>query len=86
MSNITNMDEMRERLDILRMANPAVDFEGRTDLFSSGDLDSMNIIMIASEINDRFDVELRAIDITPENFDSPDGILALIKRLKKEEA
>ena len=56
------------------------------DLFSSGDLDSMNIIMIASEINDRFDVELRAIDITPENFDSPDGILALIKRLKKEEA
>ena len=80
MSNITNMDEMRERLDILRMANPA------DDLFSSGDLDSMNIIMIASEINDRFDVELRAIDITPENFDSPDGILALIKRLKKEEA
>ena len=86
MSNITNMDEMREILDILRMANPAVDFEGRTDLFSSEDLDSMNIIMIASEINDRFDVELRAIDITPENFDSPDGILALIKRLKKEEA
>lgn len=86
MNNVMNMDEMREILDILQMAAPTVDLEGRTDLFSSGVLDSMNVIMIASEINDRFNVELRAIDITPENFDSPAAILMLVKRLQEENA
>ena len=43
----------------------------------------MNIIMIASEINDRFDVELRAIDITPENFDSPERNISADKKAKK---
>ena len=56
---------MKELLKILHEIKPDVNFEGRTDLFSSGDLDSMNIIMLVSEINDEFDVDIKVPDIIP---------------------
>ncbi len=75
---------MSEIMEILREINPHENIEGRTDLFSSGILDSMSIILLASEINDRYDVEIRAVDITPENFDSPENIMKLVSRLRAE--
>lgn len=47
---------MEELLQILRKVKPGVDFEGKTDLFESGVLDSMTIVMLAAEINDEFDI------------------------------
>ena len=76
---------MKELLKILHEIKPDVNFEGRTDLFSSGDLDSMNIIMLVSEINDEFDVDIKVPDIIPENFNSTENILKLIKKLQDEE-
>lgn len=77
---------MEKLLEILKEINPDVDFEGRTDLFESGDLDSMNIIMLASEINDEFDVEIKVTDIVPENFNSVEGMMKLIERLQEEDS
>ena len=50
---------MEELLQILRKVKPGVYFEGKTDLFESGVLDSMTIVMLAAEINDEFDIDIR---------------------------
>ncbi len=75
---------MEKLLDILKEINPDVDFEGRTDLVESGDLDSINIVMLVSEINDEFDVEIRVTDIVPENFNSVSAMMKMIERLQQE--
>ena len=76
---------MNELLEILHEINPAADFEGRTDLVDSGALDSMSIVMLASELNDEFDISIRVTDITPENFNSTENIMQLIRRLQSED-
>lgn len=76
---------MKKLLEILKTINPDMDFEGRTDLFESGDLDSMNIVMLASEINDEFDVTIKVTDIIPENFNSPEAMMDMINRLQEED-
>ena len=76
---------MEELLQILRKVKPGVDFEGKTDLFESGVLDSMTIVMLAAEINDAFDVEITAPEIIPENFNSAESILAMIRRHQEED-
>lgn len=76
---------MKKLLEILKNINPDMDFEGRTDLFESGDLDSMNIVMLASEINDEFDVTIKVTDIIPENFNSPKAMMDMINRLQEED-
>ncbi len=76
---------MEKLLEILREINPDITYEGRNDLFTSGDLDSMNIILLTSEISDEFDVEIKAPDIIPENFDSAEAIMEMIYRLQEEQ-
>lgn len=76
---------MNELLQILRRVKPGVDFEEKTDLFESGILDSFSIIALASELNDEFDIELQVPDIIPENFNSVESILAMIRRHQEED-
>ena len=76
---------MNELLEILHEINPAAEFEDRTDLIDSGDLDSMSIVMLVSELNDEFDITIRVTDITPENFKSTENIMKLIHRLQSED-
>lgn len=76
---------MNELLEILHEINPAAEFEGRTDLVDSGDLDSMSIVMLVSELNDEFDISICVTDITPENFNSAENIMKLICRLQSED-
>ena len=71
---------MRERLlDILCECCPGVDFEHETALIDDGLLESLDIVTIASEIMGEFDVQLSVDDLLPENFNSLDGLLALIE-------
>lgn len=81
----TKVKPMNELLEILHEINPAAEFEDRTDLIDSGDLDSMSIVMLVSELNDEFDITIRVTDITPENFNSTENIMKLIHRLQSED-
>ena len=84
---------MEELLQILRKVKPGVDFEGKTDLFESGVLDSMTIVMLDSfdivsivgALNDEFDIDIQVTDIVPENFHSAESILAMIRRHQEED-
>ena len=72
-------------LDILNELNPDVDYRDRTDLVDSRTLDSLTIIALVAELEDVFDVVVPAVEIVPENFNSPEGIWALVCRLRAQD-
>lgn len=71
-------------LDILDELKPGVDWRGRTDLVDGRELDSLTIISLVAELEDAFDVVVPAVDIVPENFNSLEGIWALVRRLREQ--
>ena len=73
---------METLLEILEELVPRVEFEGRTDLIESGDLNSITILNLISDISDEFDVIVPVSEVIPENFESPEAIMALIKKLQ----
>lgn len=72
---------MDKLLEILKEIKSEVDFEKETELVDKGILDSFDIISIISEVNERFDIEIEADDIVPENFNSAIALYELICRL-----
>ena len=75
---------MDELLEILNELHPDVDFEAQESLVDDRILDSLDIVSLISEINDRFDVAIPAQEIIPENFNSAKAIYALIRRLEED--
>ncbi len=70
---------MKEKLlSILAEVCPEVDFENETALIDDGLLESLDIVMIVTEVMQEFGVELTVDDLLPENFNSADALLALI--------
>ena len=75
-------DEMRDEvIEILAMINPAIDAEDE-DLNIAEDLDSMDIIALIAELEDKFDIEITMEEKTEENFQNVDTLVEKIKRLQ----
>ena len=75
--------QMKEQLmQILTECCPDIDFETEVALIDDGILESLDIVMIVSEIKDVLDVEITVDDLVPENFNSVDQILALVEARK----
>jgi D-alanine--poly(phosphoribitol) ligase subunit 2 len=53
-----------------------------TPLVSGGLIDSMTIVDLIVDLSDRFDVEIPASEVTPEDFDSVRKILATLTRFR----
>ena len=70
-----------EVIEILAMINPAIDAEDE-DLNIAEDLDSMDIIALIAEIEDKFDIEITMEEKTEENFQNVDTLVEMIKRLQ----
>ncbi len=75
---------MNQLIDILTELHPDVDFASATGLIEDGILTSLDIVAIITEVADRFDVQIPAEEIMPENFDSAEALWALISRLDEE--
>ena len=75
---------MERLIEILNALHPEVDFSASEGLVENGILDSLDIVMLITEINDKFDVSIPAEEIIPENFNSVSAIMALIERLCEE--
>ncbi len=74
---------MKEKvLKILKAVRQDVDFEKETALIDDDILDSFDIISIVSDLNDAFDVDITADELEPENFNTLDAIVALVKSLQ----
>jgi len=75
---------MEKIIAILKGINPVPDYENSDNIFDGGLLESLDMITLVTELIDEFDVEIRAEDINPENFNSVDRIFNLITRLSDE--
>ena len=74
---------MEHLLEILKGIRPDVDFANETALIDDGLLDSFDVVAIISEIDDKFDVQIRINELDPENFNSAEAIWNLIQKLNK---
>ena len=75
---------MNELIEILTDLHPDVDFTAETGLIENGILNSLDIVTLITEINDKFDVMIPAEEIMPENFDSAEALWALICKLDED--
>ncbi len=71
-------------LDILRGLHPDIDFETAEGLIDHKVLTSFDVVSIVAELSETYDVELGAVDIVPENFNSARALFALIQRIENE--
>ena len=75
---------MEAVLRILNELHPEVDFETETSLIDDKVLDSFDIVTIVAEIDAEYDVQIPAVELTPENFNSAKALYALVERLMEE--
>ena len=75
---------MEALLEILSDLHPEVDFESCDTLIDDEILDSFDIVTIVAEIDAEYDVQIPAVELTPENFNSAEALWALIEKLDEE--
>jgi acyl carrier protein len=68
-------------IEILTEIRPEFDFNlESTGFIAKGMLDSFDIISIVSDMEENFKIVIDGAEILPENFDSIEGIVDLIKK------
>ncbi len=70
---------MEKLLEILEEIDDSIDYENETALIDDHLLTSFAIISLISEIEEEFDVEIGASEMTVENFNSAEAIWNLIQ-------
>lgn len=75
---------MDQLLEILEDLHSDIDYETEDGLVDNGILDSLDIVTLITEINDKFDISIPAEEIIPENFNSAEALYALICKLDEE--
>ncbi|MFT8341206.1 acyl carrier protein [Clostridium beijerinckii] len=75
---------MEKLIELLQGVRDDVDFGTCTTLVDEGVLDSFDIVEIVNVIDEEYDIEVPAIEIIPENFNSAEAIFNLIQRLLEE--
>ena len=74
------MSNKEKLMRILKEINPDIDYEKETSLVDDGLFDSLEVMTIVTEIDDRFHVEIDPDDVIAENFNSVEKMLALIEK------
>lgn len=74
------MEDRQRLLALLQDVRDDVDFAGETALIQNGLIDSLDITVLIAAIDDAFGIHIRVADIEPENFDSVDAMLRLIRQ------
>ena len=70
---------METIMDLLKLTDPTEDFEHSDDFISDGLLDSMDIQVLASNIEDAYHVKLAGTDLMPMNFVNVNTIRDMLK-------
>ncbi|MBR1863727.1 MAG: acyl carrier protein [Ruminococcus sp.] len=77
---------MKEQLmEILEEIRPDVDFENEKQLITDSVLDSFDIVSLVGALNDEFDIDIQVGNLVPDNFNSIEGMMALIEKLQQED-
>lgn len=77
------MNVKEEILEALAELHPEIDdFESIEELVHGKTLDSLDIVTLISDLSERFDIEISPQEITYENFDTVEGLVAMVIRLQ----
>lgn len=71
---------MEKLLDILNEIRPEVDFVNSSDYIEKHLLDSLDIVVLVSDIEEAYAITIDVTDIIPENFNNLEAIVKLIER------
>ena len=71
-----------EVLALLKDEFSDIDFEASETLVDDGILDSLTVTGIIMSLTMAFDINISYDEISPENFNSIDRIVAMVERLK----
>jgi acyl carrier protein len=71
---------MENVIAILKTIRPECEFGAVDDFFAHGMLDSFDLTMLVSAVEERFGISIDGGDIVPENFRSIEAILSLLAR------
>ena len=75
---------MEELLEILAEIKDDVDFENEDRLIDDGILNSFDILQIISALNEEYDISIPASEIIPDNFNSAEALLKMVRRLQED--
>ena len=67
---------------ILKDLKPTKSLEGLTNIIDGGFLDSFEIMNLIMALSETFDIMIDFEEITAENFNSIDAMVAMVERLK----
>lgn len=76
------MDDMQKLLAVLAEVKDDVDFENEQALVDDGLIDSLDLTQIMLALDEAFDIHIPAGEIEPENFNSAQAILALVRSMQ----
>ena len=77
------MDEMQKLLAALEEVRDDVDFVNEKHLVEDGIIDSLDLTRMIAALDEAFDIHSPAGEIEPENFDSVNAILEMVRRYRK---
>ena len=76
---------MERIIKLLEEIQPGVDYHTCKDLIDGRHLDSLSIISLVAELEDRFDIMISTAEIVPDNFNSAYQIHQMVLRLQEVE-
>ena len=74
------MTDMEKLLEALKEVRDDIDFAGQYGLVDEGVIDSLDLTQIIAALDEAFDIHIPSGEIEPENFNSVQDLLALVKR------
>lgn len=74
------MTDMEKLLEVLKEVRDDIDFAGQYGLVDEGVIDSLDLTQIIAALDEAFDIHIPSGEIEPENFNSVQDMLALVKR------
>lgn len=74
------MNDMEKLLAALAEVRDDVDFADQYGLVDEGVIDSLDLTQIIAALDEAFDIHIPAGEIEPDNFNSVQDMLALVRR------
>lgn len=75
---------MKEKiLELLQAIQPDADFANSQNFLDDGLIDSVDVVMITTALEDEFGASIPGHEITPENYASIDSLVTLVGRYAK---
>ncbi len=74
------MTDMEKLLEALKEVRDDIDFAGQYGLVDEGVIDSLDLTQIIAALDEAFDIHIPSGEIEPENFNSVQDMLTLVKR------